>query len=65
MQVLEDILVADGVMKPRTQHKDQMDKKLKEGLKAYQRKHKLKITGIWDLETRTYMENLEKNKTDE
>ena len=62
IQVLEDILVADGVMKPRSQYKDQMDKKLKEGLKAYQRKHKLKVTGIWDLETRTYMENMEKNK---
>lgn len=61
IQVLEDILVADGVMKPRSQYKDQMDKKLKEGLKSYQRKHKLKVTGVWDLETRTYMENLQKN----
>ena len=62
IQVLEHILVADGVMKPRSQYKDQMDKKLKEGLKSYQRKHKLKVTGVWDLETRTYMENLEKDK---
>lgn len=65
IQVLEDILVADGIMKPRTQYKDQMDKKLKEALKSYQRKHKLKVTGVWDLETRTYMENLEKDRTAE
>ena len=54
--VLEDILVADGVMKRRGAYQDQMDKKLRDGLKKYQRKHKLKITGTWDLATRTYME---------
>lgn len=57
VQVLEDILVADGIMKPRSQYKDQMDKKLRDALKKYQRKHGLKITGTWDLATRTYMEN--------
>lgn len=59
VQVLEDILVADGIMKPRTQYKDQMDKKLRDALKTYQRKHGLKVTGTWDLETRTYMEQIE------
>ena len=58
VQVLEDILVADGIMKPRTQYKDQMDKKLRDALKTYQRKHGLTVTGTWDLETRTYMESL-------
>ena len=58
VQVLEDILVANGIMKPRTQYKDQMDKKLRDALKTYQRKHGLTVTGTWDLETRTYMESL-------
>lgn len=65
VQVLEDILVADGIMKPRSQYKNQMDKKLKEALKKYQRKHGLKVTGVWDLATRTYMENLETGKATE
>lgn len=56
VQLLEDYLVADGIMKPRTMYKDQMDKTLKEALMKYQRKHGLRVTGIWDLETRTYME---------
>lgn len=57
VQLLEDILVAEGLMKPRSQYKDQMDKKLRDALKQYQRKHCLKITGTWDLATRTYMES--------
>jgi len=54
--LLEDILVEQGFIKPRSQYQDQMDKKLKEALKKYQRKYGLKVTGTWDLETRTYME---------
>ena len=65
IQVLEGILVAEGIMKPRSQHKDQMDQKLKEALKSYQRKHGLKVTGIWDLTTRTYMENLEPSEVNQ
>lgn len=56
VSVLEDILVDGGYMKRRTAHQDQMDKKLRDALKSYQRKNGLKVTGIWDLETRTYME---------
>jgi len=54
--LLEDILVEQGFIKPRSQYQDQMDKKLKEALKKYQRKYGLKVTGTWDLETRTHME---------
>ena len=43
-------------MKRRNAYENQMDKKLRDGLKKYQRKHGLKITGTWDLATRTYME---------
>lgn len=56
VQLLEDILVAEGLMKPRKMYKDQMEKKLRDALKKYQRKHGLKVTGTWDLSTRTYME---------
>ena len=54
--VLEDILVEGGYMKRRSQYRDQMDKKLRDGLKSYQKKNGLKVTGTWDLATRTYME---------
>lgn len=65
VQLLEDILVAEGLMKPRSQYKDQMDKKLRDALKDYQRKHGLKVTGTWDLETRTYMESQKDSPSEE
>lgn len=44
------------MMKPRTLYQGQMDKKLRDGLRSYQRKHVLMVTGVWDLATRSYME---------
>ncbi len=54
---LEKFLVSEGLMKSRKNIPNAMDKTLQKAVSAYQRKHGLTITSVWDLETRTYKES--------
>lgn len=56
VQLLDQILIAQGYLEPRSTPRRQVDKELLAALKSYQRANGLDDTGVWDIATRRFME---------